>query len=94
MPALKHAVQASATRWAKGANPDGGKGGAGMPKLVLEIDPTLHRLLQQAARHNQLSLENECLRRLEGGTRRSRHMEALLAELRVGEAQRRAQSEG
>ena len=65
-----------------------------MPKLVLEIDPTLHRLLQQAARNNQLSLENECLRRLEGGTRRSRHMEALLAELRVGKSQRRAQGEG
>ena len=65
-----------------------------MPKLVLEIDPTLHRLLQQAARNNQLSLENECLRRLEGGARRSRHMEALLAELRVDDTRRRVQGEG
>ena len=60
-----------------------------MPKLVLEIDLALHRLLQQAARDNQLSLENECLRRLEGGARRSRHLDSLLAELRVGEAQQR-----
>jgi hypothetical protein len=65
-----------------------------MPKLVLEIDPALHRLLQQAARNNQLSLENECLRRLEGGARRSRHMEALLAELRVDDTRRRVQGEG
>ena len=65
-----------------------------MPKLVLEIDPALHRLLQQAARNNQLSLENECLRRLEGGARRSRHMEALFAELRVDDTRRRVQGEG
>jgi hypothetical protein len=40
-----------------------------------------------------LSLENECLRRLEGGARRSRHMEALLAELRVDDSRRRVQGE-
>jgi len=64
---------------------------AGMPKLILEIEPDLHRMLQQAARTNQMSLEDECMRRLEGGIRRSRYMEALLAELRADDAQRRAQ---
>jgi hypothetical protein len=62
-----------------------------MPKLILEGDGDLYRLLQQAARTNQLSLEDECLRRLEGGVRRSRYMEALLAELRADDAQRRAE---
>lgn len=62
-----------------------------MPRLILEIDGDLYRLLQQAARTNQLSLEDECLRRLEGGVRRSRYMEALLAELRADDAQRRAE---
>ncbi|MBZ9665302.1 hypothetical protein H3221_011125 [Pseudomonas sp. LMG 31766] len=62
-----------------------------MPKLILEIETDLHRLLQQAARTNRLSLEDECRRRLEGGVRRSRYMEALLAELRADEAQRRAE---
>ncbi|MFA7822204.1 hypothetical protein [Aeromonas dhakensis] len=62
-----------------------------MPKLILEIEPELHRMLQQAARTNQMSLEDECMRRLEGGIRRSRYMEALLAELRADDAQRRAQ---
>ncbi|MDX5373352.1 MAG: hypothetical protein LPK18_13065 [Pseudomonadaceae bacterium] len=61
-----------------------------MPKLTLELDLELYRLLVQAARGNGLSLEEECLRRLEGGARRSRYMEALLAELRAEEAQRRA----
>lgn len=61
-----------------------------MPKLVLEIDLKLHRMLQQAARTNQLSLEDECLRRLEGGVRRSQHMEELLAELRLGDHRRAA----
>ena len=62
-----------------------------MPKLVLEIETDLYRMLQQAARTNQLSLEDECMRRLEGGVRRSRYMEALLAELRADDAQRRAE---
>ena len=62
-----------------------------MPKLILEIETDLYRMLQQAARTNQLSLEDECMRRLEGGVRRSRYMEALLAELRADDAQRRAQ---
>lgn len=59
-----------------------------MPKLTLDVDLELYRLLQQAARTNQLSLQDECVRRLEGGVRRSRYVDALLAELR-GEDQRR-----
>ena len=62
-----------------------------MPKLILDIETDLYRTLQEAARTNQLSLEDECLRRLEGGVRRSRYMEALLAELRAADAQRRAE---
>jgi len=62
-----------------------------MPKLILEIDTDLYHMLQEAARINQLSLQDECMRRLEGGVRRSRYMEALLAELRADDAQRRAE---
>ena len=31
-----------------------------MPRLILELDVELYRLLQQAAHSNQLSLEEEC----------------------------------
>ncbi len=62
-----------------------------MPKLIVELEMDLYRMLEEAARVNRLSLEEECLRRLEGGGRRSRYMEALLAELRADDAQRRAQ---
>lgn len=61
-----------------------------MPRLIVELDTDLYRMLQEAARINQLSLQEECVRRLEGGRRRSRYMEALLAELRADDAQRRA----
>ncbi|SDG92100.1 hypothetical protein SAMN05216603_104261 [Pseudomonas benzenivorans] len=61
-----------------------------MPKLTLDVDLELYRLLQQAARTNQLSLQDECVRRLEGGVRRSRYVDALLAELRADDQQRRA----
>lgn len=54
-----------------------------MPRLVLELDLDLYRLLVQAASSNGLSLADECRRRLEGGARRSRFMEALLTELRA-----------
>lgn len=64
-----------------------------MPKLTLELDVDLYRLLVQAARSNDSSLEDECVRRLEGGVRRSRHIETLLAELQASsEQQRREQS--
>ena len=60
-----------------------------MPKLTLELDLQLYRLLVQAARINNLTREEECLRRLEGGVRRASYMQALLAELRAdGEQQR------
>nr|WP_322939895.1 hypothetical protein [Pseudomonas sp. s4] len=62
-----------------------------MPRLIVELDTDLYRMLQEAARINQLSLQEECVRRLEGGGRRSRYMEVLLAELRADDAQRRAQ---
>ncbi|WP_252275679.1 hypothetical protein [Pseudomonas subflava] len=60
-----------------------------MPKLTLELDRELYRLLTQAARTNNLTLEDECLRRLEGGVRRASYMQALLAELRADGEQRR-----
>ena len=62
-----------------------------MPRLIVELETDLYRMLQEAARINQLSLQEECVRRLEGGGRRSRYVEALLAELRADDAQRRAQ---
>lgn len=62
-----------------------------MPRLIVELETDLYRMLQEAARINPLSLQEECVRRLEGGGRRSRYMEALLAELRADDAQRRAQ---
>ena len=62
-----------------------------MPRLIVELETDLYRMLQEAARINQLSLQEECVRRLEGGGRRSRYMEALLADLRADDAQRRAQ---
>lgn len=52
-----------------------------MPMLNIEVDLDLYRLLLQTARTNGLSLQDECLRRLDGGGRRSRYLEALLAEL-------------
>ncbi|MGE7959100.1 hypothetical protein ACQKQA_21400 [Pseudomonas sp. NPDC089530] len=61
-----------------------------MKKVVLEIDVQLYRLLQAAAEANHLSLEEECRRRLEGGERRSSYLQALLAELRADDQQRRA----
>ena len=62
-----------------------------MPKLTLDLDADLYRLLEQAAQQNQISLEEECLHRLEGGVRRSRYMHAVLAGLRADDEQRRAE---
>jgi hypothetical protein len=61
-----------------------------MYRMSLEINQDLYRMLQEAARLNQLTLEQECVRRLEGGERRSRYMQALVAELRADDEQRRA----
>ena len=63
-----------------------------MPRLTLEIESTLYDLLKQAAQANQSTLEQECIRRLEGGVRHSRYMQALLAEMRAEEEQKRADS--
>lgn len=52
-----------------------------MPKLTLEVDLDLYRLLLQAVRENHSELEDECIRRLEGGLRRSRFLHSLLSEL-------------
>lgn len=61
-----------------------------MTRVVLEIDTQLYRMLQESAKTNQLSLEEECCRRLAGGERRSRYLQALVAELRAEDEQRRA----
>ncbi|ROL74729.1 hypothetical protein [Pseudomonas vranovensis] len=60
-----------------------------MQRLNLELDEQLFELLQSAAQANNLSLEQECLRRLGGGERHSRYIQALVAELRADEKQRR-----
>ncbi|AWY43144.1 hypothetical protein DKY63_25805 [Pseudomonas putida] len=60
--------------------------------LEIEIDAQLYRLLKSSAETNHLSLEEECCRRLEAGERRSRYLQALLAELRAEDEQRRAKS--
>lgn len=60
-----------------------------MQRLNLELDGQLFRLLERAARANNLSLEEECLRRLGAGERHSRYIQALVAELRADEKQRR-----
>ncbi|WP_028622521.1 hypothetical protein [Pseudomonas sp. Ant30-3] len=61
-----------------------------MARVILEIDTQLYRLLKSSAETNNLSLEEECCRRLEGADRRSRYLQALLAELRAEDEQRRA----
>ena len=63
-----------------------------MTKVILEIDTQLYRLLKVSAETNHLSLEEECCRRLAGGQRRSRYLQALIAELRAEDEQRRANS--
>ncbi|MDH0646438.1 hypothetical protein N5D48_02770 [Pseudomonas sp. GD03858] len=61
-----------------------------MHRLVIEVDGQLLQLLERSALEHRLSLEGECLRRLEGDERHSRYLQALLAELRADEEQRRA----
>ena len=63
-----------------------------MVRVVLEIDMQLYRMLQESAETHQLSLEEECCRRLAGGERRSRYLQALVAELRAEDEQRRAKA--
>ncbi|MCO7518753.1 MULTISPECIES: hypothetical protein [unclassified Pseudomonas] len=61
-----------------------------MHRLVLEVDGQLLQLLEREAQAHCLSLEDECLRRLQGHERHSRYLQALLAELRAEDEQRRA----
>ena len=61
-----------------------------MSLVILEVDAQLYRLLQSAAERNHVSLEEECRRRLEGQEQRSPYLQALVAELRAEEEQRRA----
>lgn len=61
-----------------------------MHRLVIEVDQHLYKLLENAARAHHLSLEAECRRRLGSGEVHSRYLQALLAELRAEEEQRRA----
>lgn len=61
-----------------------------MTTVVLEVDPQLYQLLQAAATAHHLSLEEECRRRLAGEERPSRYLQALVAELRADDQQRRA----
>ncbi|MDE1165948.1 MAG: hypothetical protein PW845_11285 [Pseudomonas sp.] len=63
-----------------------------MQRLSLELDTQLYGLLKRAAQANNLSVEEECMRRLEGAERRSSYMQALLAELRADDEQQRASS--
>jgi len=60
-----------------------------MKRISLELDSELVGLLSRAAQANHVTLEEECLMRLQGAPRRSRYMQALVAELRADDAQRR-----
>ncbi|WCM52513.1 hypothetical protein OH720_05715 [Pseudomonas sp. WJP1] len=63
-----------------------------MARVILEIDTQLYRLLKSSAEINHLSLEEECCRRLKDAEQRSRYLQALVAELRAEDEQRRAKS--
>jgi hypothetical protein len=63
-----------------------------MARVILEIDTQLYRLLKSSAEINHLSLEEECCRRLMDAQHRSHYLQALVAELRAEDEQRRAKS--
>ncbi|WP_194790130.1 hypothetical protein [Pseudomonas sp. UFMG81] len=63
-----------------------------MHRLVIEVDGQLLRVLAREAQDHHLSLEGECLRRLQGHEPHSRYVQILLAELRADEEQRRARA--
>ena len=63
-----------------------------MTQVILEIDTPLYRLLKSAADEHHVSLEEECRRRLQGNEQCSAYLQALLAELRAADKQRRAGS--
>jgi hypothetical protein len=61
-----------------------------MEIIRLEVDQDLFRSLTEAARNNDSTLEQECMRRLKQNARRSYYLQALVAELRAEDQQRRA----
>lgn len=61
-----------------------------MHRLQLLLDVELYRQLKSAAQVNNRTLEEECLGRLESGDGRSCYVQALVAELRADDEQRRA----
>ncbi|MFK3799252.1 MULTISPECIES: hypothetical protein [unclassified Pseudomonas] len=63
-----------------------------MEIIRLEVDQELFRSLTEAARQHRTTLEQECLRRLSQTGRRSYYLQALVAELRAEDQQRRAAS--
>lgn len=58
--------------------------------IRLEMDQALYDALEQAAQTDCLTFDQECLRRLRGEETRSRYVQALIAELRADDEQRRA----
>ncbi|GAB7532322.1 hypothetical protein PS3A_47370 [Pseudomonas sp. 3A(2025)] len=58
--------------------------------IRLEVDQALYEVLEQAAQADRLTLGQECLRRLRSEETRSRYVQALIAELRADDEQRRA----
>ncbi|WP_296178598.1 hypothetical protein [Pseudomonas sp. UBA1879] len=63
-----------------------------MKVIRLEVDQDLYRRLNEAARRSHSTLEQECIRRLSQNGRRSYYLQALVAELRAEDQQRRAAS--
>src|SRR3546814_16290658 len=63
-----------------------------MTRVTLELDRQLYLTLFEAAQANRVSLEEDCCRRLAGRAWRSRSLQALVAELRADDQQRRASS--
>jgi hypothetical protein len=61
-----------------------------MQTLRLEVDLELYGMLKRDAQANNLTVEQECMRRLEGAERQSRYMQALVAELRADDEQQLA----
>jgi hypothetical protein len=61
-----------------------------MEIIRLEVDQDLYRSLIESARSSRCTLEQECIRRLSQSGRRSYYLQALVAELRAEDQQRRA----
>ncbi|MFJ4064785.1 hypothetical protein ACIPW4_05765 [Pseudomonas sp. NPDC089996] len=64
-----------------------------MHRLVIEVDRQLYQQLEHAAQDHHVSLEVECRRRLAALECQSRHLQALLADMRADEEPQRAEGE-